>query len=84
MACISAWLADRISRRINGVRALLEEVAAGRFPDKPNDGRAEGERQDEVDDLIASAGSLSEQLKELQHTIQHTERVRLLAQLASG
>jgi len=84
MACISAWLADRISRRINGVRALLEEVAAGRFPDKSDDGSAEGERLDEVDDLIASAGSLSEQLKELQHTIQHTERVRLLAQLAGG
>lgn len=84
MACISAWLADRISRRINGVRALLEEVAAGRFPDKPDDGSVDGERLDEVDDLIASAGSLSEQLKELQHTIQHTERVRLLAQLAGG
>ncbi len=84
MACISAWLADRISRRINGVRALLEEVAAGRFPDKPDVGADECERLDEVDDLIASAGSLSEQLKELRHTIQHTERVRLLAQLAGG
>jgi signal transduction histidine kinase len=84
MACISAWLADRISRRINGVRVLLEEVAAGRFPDKPTDGSSEVERLDEIDDLIASASSLSEQLKELQHTIQHTERVRLLAQLAGG
>jgi signal transduction histidine kinase len=84
MACISAWLADRISRRINGVRALLEEIAAGRFPDKSDDGPDEGEQLDEIDDLIASAGSLSEQLKELQHAIQHTERVRLLAQLAGG
>lgn len=84
MACISAWLADRISRRINGVRALLEEIAAGRFPDKSDEGTDGRQRLDEVDDLIASAGSLSEQLKELQHTIQHTERVRLLAQLAGG
>jgi signal transduction histidine kinase len=83
MACISAWLADRISRRINGVRSLLEEIAAGRFPDPTSTDEAI-ERVDEIDDLIASAGSLSAQLRELQHTIQHTERVRLLAQLAGG
>jgi len=83
MACLSAWLADRISRRINSVRALLEEIAQGRFPDAAV-GDEPIERVDEIDDLIASAGSLSVQLRELQHTIQHTERVRLLAQLAGG
>lgn len=83
MAGISAWLAGRISRRINGVRSLLEEIADGRFPDASIDSE-EAERVDEIDDLIASAGSLSAQLRELQHTIQHTERVRLLAQLAGG
>jgi signal transduction histidine kinase len=83
MACISAWLAGRISRRINDVRSLLEEIAQGRFPEtsERDDVR---ERVDEIDDLVASAGSLSRQLAELQHTIQHTERVRLLAQLAGG
>ncbi|MDA0806898.1 MAG: HAMP domain-containing sensor histidine kinase [Planctomycetota bacterium] len=89
MACISAWLADRISRRINGVRTLLEEIADGSFSHEHRDrrsgqGNEESERVDEIDDLIASAGSLSAQLRELQHTIQHTERVRLLAQLAGG
>jgi signal transduction histidine kinase len=83
MAGISAWLAGRISRRINGVRSLLEEIADGRFPDASVGGE-EAERVDEIDDLIASAASLSVQLRELQHTIQHTERVRLLAQLAGG
>tara|TARA_R110002072_G_scaffold302999_3_gene491128 strand:- start:65406 stop:66857 length:1452 start_codon:yes stop_codon:yes gene_type:complete len=83
MACISAWLADRISRRINGVRTLLEEIADGKFPETFNEDVI-AERVDEVDDLIASAGSLSVQLRELQHTIQQTERVRLLAQLAGG
>ena len=83
MAGISAWLAGRISRRINSVRALLEEIADGRFPEA-SVGDEVTERVDEIDDLIASAGSLSAQLRELQHTIQHTERVRLLAQLAGG
>ncbi|MGZ0174623.1 MAG: sensor histidine kinase, partial [Planctomycetales bacterium] len=83
MAGISAWLAGRISRRINSVRALLEEIADGSFPDASVGGDA-AERVDEIDDLIASAGSLSAQLRKLQHTIQHTERVRLLAQLAGG
>jgi signal transduction histidine kinase len=83
MACISVWLAGRISRRINGVRALLEEIAQGRFPDATAHDQTD-ERVDEIDDLVASAGSLSIQLRELQHTIQHTERVRLLAQLAGG
>lgn len=83
MAVISAWLAGRISRRINHVRGLLDEIAAGQFPENSNED-AVVERVDEVDDLIATAGNLSEQLKELQHTIQHTERVRLLAQLAGG
>lgn len=89
MACISAWLADRISRRINGVRTLLEDIADGRFPDEAHaspscQGVGAVERVDEIDDLISSAGSLSAQLRELQQTIQHTERVRLLAQLAGG
>lgn len=83
MAGISAWLAGRISRRINSVRALLEEIADGRFPNASANGEIT-ERVDEIDDLIASAGSLSAQLRELQRTIQHTERVRLLAQLAGG
>ena len=83
MACISAWLAGRISRRINDVRTLLEEIAQGQFSPR-SDGNDTNQRIDEIDDLVASAGSLSEQLAELQNTIQHTERVRLLAQLAGG
>lgn len=83
MAGISVWLAGRISRRINVVRTLLEEIAQGRFPDatEPDD---IAEPIDEIDDLVVSAGSLSVQLRDLQDTIQHTERVRLLAQLAGG
>lgn len=83
MAGISTWLAGRISRRINHVRRLLDEIADGKFPETSSED-ALAKRVDEVDDLIATAGNLSGQLKELQHTIQHTERVRLLAQLAGG
>ncbi|MDA0285556.1 MAG: HAMP domain-containing sensor histidine kinase [Planctomycetota bacterium] len=83
MAGISFWLAERISRRINDVRALLGEIALGRFPETPNSLNSH-ERGDEIDDLVKSAGSLSIQLRELQYTIQQTERVRLLAQLAGG
>lgn len=83
MAVISAWLANRISRRIHVVRILLDEIARGQFGGLPET-VPEDERVDEIDDLIASAGSLSAQLTELQQTIQHTERVRLLAQLAGG
>lgn len=83
MAAISVWLADRISRRINSVRTLLDQIARGQFSTTP-DADHVTERVDEIDDLVASAGSLSGQLAELQHTIQHTERVRLLAQLAGG
>ena len=83
MACISAWLAARISRRINGVRVLLERIATGNFDDILDESE-DVERLDEIDDLVASAGSLKVQLRELKNTIQHTERVRLLAQLAGG
>jgi signal transduction histidine kinase len=82
MAAISAWLAARIGQRVGTVQELLAAIADGRFPESPN--ADESEPRDELDDLVASAGRLSDQLQELQQTIRDTERVRLLAQLAGG
>lgn len=81
MAAISAWLAARIGQRVGTVQELLAAIADGRFPESP---AARVTQPDELDDLVASAGRLSEQLQELQQTIRDTERVRLLAQLAGG
>lgn len=82
MAAISAWLASRIGQRVETVQELLAGIADGRFPESPD--RDIRTPQDELDDLVASAGRLSEQLQDLQQTIRDTERVRLLAQLAGG
>jgi signal transduction histidine kinase len=82
MAAISAWLAARIGQRVGTVQELLAAIADGRFPESPT--ADESEPRDELDDLVASAGRLSDQLQELQQTIRDTERVRLLAQLAGG
>jgi signal transduction histidine kinase len=80
MAGLSAWLAARFCGRIGAVQTLLARIADGEFPDSSLDGAA----LDEIDDLVLSAGRLSRQLQNLQQTIQQTERVRLLAQLAGG
>ncbi len=82
MAAISAWLAARIGQRVGTVQELLAAITDGRFPESPD--ADESEPRDELDDLVVSAGRLSDQLQELQQTIRDTERVRLLAQLAGG
>ena len=80
MAVIAALLAQRISSRIQTVERLLGEIADGRSHDVPSPGTP----ADELDELVESAGRLSDQLLELQQTIRQTERVRLLSQLAGG
>jgi signal transduction histidine kinase len=79
MLAISAWLARRLSRRIESVRALFGRIADGQFA------HVEARRPvDEVYDLVRSANRLSDQLTAMRDRIARTERLRLLAQLAGG
>jgi signal transduction histidine kinase len=79
MLAISAWLAKRLSRRIESVRALFGRIADGQFA------HVEARRPvDEVYDLVRSANRLSDQLTTMRDRIARTERLRLLAQLAGG
>ncbi len=79
MLLVSGWLAHRIGRRIDVVRALFSELEAGRFPRL-----APPEVQDELGTLLESANQLSARLESLQAEVARTERLRILAQVAGG
>ena len=79
MGLIAAWIAARIARRIRQVEQLMADLANGQFHSVNVP-----QPRDELDDLIVSANRLAEQLAGLQQTIQRTEQLRLLAQLAGG
>ncbi|HUG91369.1 MAG TPA: HAMP domain-containing sensor histidine kinase [Planctomycetaceae bacterium] len=76
---VSAWLAQRISRRLRTVEQQVAGIAAGRF-----DEVALGSRHDEIQDLVRSVNQMSRQLQDMQATIHSSERTRLLGQLAGG
>ncbi|MBI1310134.1 HAMP domain-containing protein [bacterium] len=77
---ISTLLARSIGRRVQTVQRLLAAIAAGESPasDVPAAPR------DELDDLVVSASQVATELDQLRETVQQTERVRLLGQLAGG
>lgn len=77
---ISAFLARSFGRRVQTVQQLLAAIAAGESPST----EAPATPRDELDDLIVSASHLAAELDRLQQTVQQTERVRLLGQLAGG
>ena len=77
---ISTLLARSIGRRVQTVQQLLAEIAAGKAPDS----NAPTSPRDELDDLVVSASQLAKELDRLRQTVQQTERVRLLGQLAGG
>lgn len=78
-ALLSGWLAHRIAARVGRVRALFLELAAGEHthivPEPP---------VDELHDLMQAANELSDRLAALQQDIRHTERARLIGQMAGG
>lgn len=76
---VSLWLAQRFSRRIRRLREQVAAIAAGDFREITT-----GLRQDEIQELVVSVNSMSAQLRELRDAIRHSERTRLLAQLAGG
>ena len=77
---ISTLLARSIGRRVQTVQQLLAAIAAGESPDS----KAPASPRDELDDLVVSASMLARELDRLRQTVQQTERVRLLGQLAGG
>jgi signal transduction histidine kinase len=79
MVAVSAWLSQRLARRIEAVQGLFARLADGHF------GHVDAQRPlDEIYDLILSANRLSDRLASNQEEIARTERLRLLAQLAGG
>ncbi len=79
MVVVSAWLADRISRRINKMKAQVAAIAEGDFHQLPLESK-----NDELQDLSRSVNLMSRQLLEMRETIRRTEQTRLLGQLAGG
>jgi signal transduction histidine kinase len=77
---ISTLLARSIGRRVHTVQQLLAAIAAGESPDS----NVPVVPRDELDDLVVSASQVAEELDRLRQTVQQTERVRLLGQLAGG
>jgi signal transduction histidine kinase len=78
-ALLSGWLAHRVAERVGRVRALFVGLAAGEHPHI--DPRPP---VDELHDLMLAANELSDRLAALLQDIRHTERARLLGQVAGG
>jgi signal transduction histidine kinase len=78
-AVVSGWLAQRFGVRIRQLQQQVAAIAAGDFSEIPVH-----QRQDEIQELVASVNSMAAQLRTMQETIRHSERERLLAQLAGG
>ncbi len=79
MVLLSAWLAQRLSRRIQSVQTQVAAIAGGEFIEIET-----GQRDDEIRELTSSVNEMSRQLRQMQQTIRQAERSRLLGQLAGG
>ncbi len=79
MVLVTVWVVDRISRRLRDVQRKVARIASGDFQELPG-----GDGVDEIDALIRSVNRMCVDLKAMQHTIQRSERMKILAQLAAG
>lgn len=79
MVPVTSVIAHRISRRIGAVNQRVARIADGDFS-----ALDPSREQDEIADLVLSINAMCTQLRGMSHTIQQTERTRLLAQLAAG
>ena len=79
MMVVTSWIANHISGRIRRVQRQVARIADGDFHEVDPGGR-----EDEVAELTLSINRMSGQLKRMQQTIHHSERARLLTQLAAG
>ena len=79
MVMVTSVIAHRMSRRIRRVERHVARIAAGEFCQLEPGGR-----RDEVGDLVVSINQMCSQLEGMRHTIEQSERSRLMAQLAAG
>ena len=79
MVVVSAWVANRLGRRIQSVQRQVASIAEGDFREVTI-----GDRRDEIQELVASVNQMCAQLQAMQQTIRESERSRLLGQLAGG
>lgn len=80
MGGVTAMVSRRISNKLTTVEQGVERIASGQFEEIPTHSR----HPDEIDQLADSINHMSRQIQEMQHTIETTEKMRVLAQLASG
>ncbi len=80
MAGVTAIVSRRISTKLANVERGVERIASGQFDALPEESR----RPDEIDHLAGSINHMSRQIQEMQRTIETTEKMRVLAQVASG
>jgi signal transduction histidine kinase len=71
--------AQRLSRRIQDLERRTRKIAGGDFSRMELPGR-----DDELRDLGRSINDMAQRLAQLQHTMQQTERLRLLGQVSGG
>ena len=79
MVAITAWVAQRISRRVREVQRQVARIAGGDFHELEG-----GDSAAEIEDLIRSVNRMCVDLRAMQQTIQRSERMKILAQLAAG
>lgn len=79
LGIVSAWLASRMSRRIQKLKEQVAAIAEGDFLQLPLESR-----RDELQELSRSVNLMSRQLLQMRETIRRTEQTRLLGQLAGG
>ncbi len=79
MIVITAWIAQRTSRRIGEVQRQVARIAGGDFREMEV-----GDSAAEIEALIRSVNRMCLDLRAMQQTIQRSERMKVLAQLAAG
>jgi len=80
MAGVTAAVSRRISDKLVVVEQGVGRIASGQFDELATDPK----HPDEIDHLAGSINHMSRQIQEMQRTIETTEKMRVLAQVASG
>lgn len=78
-ALLSWWIAARVCRPIERVRAQFDNIAAGRSLTVPLPAR-----NDELRDLVCAANLLARQLQDRDDAVRRSARASLLGQLSGG
>lgn len=80
MTAVTTFVSRRISSRLAMVEQGVERVANGQFEELA----LNSNQTDEIDQLANSINQMSRKIQEMQKTIETTEQMRVLAQVASG